>query len=160
MSCTASGPHKRFTVKSWRQIKKKKKKGIQNSPCNPALRPTLSFLFLSLPLQQRAQRLLSGCNQSLFCAWCNLMSPLFSLKISKRGIQSFLSRTLGRNKTFISSPHCRAMTNVPLFCDKSGFKTRDTPNFGCCFTKELALVMRGALEETESNYVQVLEEKV
>lgn len=64
---------------------------IQISPCSPALQPTSSFLFLSLPLLQRAQRLLSGCNQSLFCAQCNLIGPLFS---PKEKIQIFAPRAV------------------------------------------------------------------
>lgn len=95
---------------------------IQISPCSPALQPTSSFLFLSLPLLQRAQRLLSGCNQSLFCARSNLIGPLFS---PKEKIQIFAPRgrrrkdTRGSQRTLISSHHCRAMTNVPLLiCDK------------------------------------------
>lgn len=64
---------------------------IQISPCSPALQPTSSFLFLSLPLLQRAQHLLSGCNQSLFCARCNLIGPLFS---PKEKIQIFAPRAV------------------------------------------------------------------
>lgn len=80
MSHAASGPHKCSTVKSWRHKTK-------FPHLAPAHQPKSSFLFRSLPLLQRAQRLLSGRNQSPYCAGCNVIRPLFSLKIPKWKIQ-------------------------------------------------------------------------
>lgn len=124
------------------------KKTKSKFPHATPLRPTLNFLFLSLPLLHRARRLLSGCNQSLFCARCNLIGPLFSLRKYPRGRFRFCTksgaRTRGSQKALISSHHCRAMTNVPLLiCDKwwkavgLSCETRWTLRTCCCHERSV-----------------------
>lgn len=88
MCYTASCPLKSSIVKFWRQNTKSK------FPMYSVYSPRrVSSFSPSLPLLQRAQSLLSGCNQSLFCARCNLIIPVFYPEIFKK-IQKSSAGTL------------------------------------------------------------------
>lgn len=89
-------------------------------PCNPALQPTSSFYFFSLPLLQRAQRL-AVINPSFVLGQSDQPTVLSqNIEVEDSDFAPRAAQGRGGQKTLMSSHHCRAMANVPLLIWTNG----------------------------------------